>query len=107
MGAATDNKPVPSALCENAATVMLNEEKADSAIKRTDMARDSYGGSAPADQMLTVKQVAHLLHVHPNTVRLWSRAGDLKAYRIGRRRDYRFNLHDVKKFLYKDAGKPD
>jgi len=43
-------------------------------------------------QMLTVNEVAHLLHVHPNTVRLWSKIGALKAYRIGKRRDYRFNM---------------
>jgi excisionase family DNA binding protein len=57
-------------------------------------------------RMLTVNEVAHLLHVHPNTVRLWSKAGTLKSYRIGKRRDYRFNLDDVETFLYKDAGSP-
>jgi excisionase family DNA binding protein len=58
-------------------------------------------------QMLTVNEVAHLLHVHPNTIRLWSKLGTLKSYRIGKRRDYRFNLDDVETFLYKDAGRPD
>ena len=57
-------------------------------------------------RMLTVTEVAHLLHVHPNTVRLWSRIGVLKAYRIGKRRDYRFNLADVKTFLYRDGSSP-
>jgi excisionase family DNA binding protein len=57
-------------------------------------------------RMLTVNEVAHLLHVHPNTVRLWSKAGTLKSYRIGKRRDYRFNPDDVETFLYKDAGSP-
>lgn len=57
-------------------------------------------------RMLTVNEVAHLLHVHPNTVRLWSKSGTLKSYRIGKRRDYRFNLDDVETFLYKDAGSP-
>jgi excisionase family DNA binding protein len=50
-------------------------------------------------RMLTVMEVAHLLHVHPNTVRLWSKIGVLKAYRIGKRRDYRFNLSDIETFL--------
>ena len=58
-------------------------------------------------QMLTVNEVAHLLHVHPNTVRLWSKIGTLKAYRIGKRRDYRFKLSDVETFLYKDHSTPD
>jgi excisionase family DNA binding protein len=57
-------------------------------------------------QMLTVNEVAHLLHVHPNTIRLWSKLGTLKSYRIGKRRDYRFNLDDVETFLYKDTGSP-
>lgn len=58
-------------------------------------------------QMLTVNEVAHLLHVHPNTIRLWSKLGTLKSYRIGKRRDYRFVLDDVETFLYKDTGHPD
>jgi len=58
-------------------------------------------------QMLTVNEVAHLLHVHPNTIRLWSKLGTLKSYRIGKRRDYRFKLDDVETFIYKDAVRPD
>jgi excisionase family DNA binding protein len=58
----------------------------------------------PPQQMLTVNEVAHLLHVHPNTIRLWSKLGTLKSYRIGKRRDYRFALADVEAFLYKDNG---
>ena len=61
---------------------------------------------APSLRMLNVTEVAHLLHVHPNTIRLWSRIGVLKAYRIGKRRDYRFSLADVKTFLYKDGNPP-
>ena len=57
-------------------------------------------------RMLTVTEVAHLLHVHPNTIRTWSRIGVLKAYRIGKRRDYRFSFADVKTFLYKDGNPP-
>jgi len=56
-------------------------------------------------QMLTVNEVAHLLHVHPNTIRLWSKTGTIKSYRIGKRRDYRFNLDDVKAFLNRAASR--
>ena len=56
-------------------------------------------------QMLTVNEVAHLLHVHPNTIRLWSKTGTMKSYRIGKRRDYRFNLDDVKAFLNQAASR--
>jgi excisionase family DNA binding protein len=58
-------------------------------------------------RMLTVTEVAHLLHVHPNTVRLWSQIGVLKAYRIGKRRDYRFIPGDIESFLHKDGSFPD
>ena len=58
-------------------------------------------------RMLNVTEVAHLLHVHPNTIRLWSKIGVLKAYRIGKRRDYRFNPADVETFLYRDGTSPD
>jgi excisionase family DNA binding protein len=71
------------------------------------MLNDMQKNNATPQQMLTVNEVAHLLHVHPNTVRLWSKIGALKSYRIGKRRDYRFNLADVKTFLYKDRENPD
>ena len=49
--------------------------------------------------MLTVRQVARLLHVHTNTVRRWSNQGILKAYHIGSRGDRRFRREDVDSFL--------
>jgi excisionase family DNA binding protein len=58
-------------------------------------------------RMLNINEVAHILHVHPNTVRTWSKIGVLKAYRIGKRRDYRFDIIDVKTFLYRDGSPPD
>ena len=49
--------------------------------------------------MLTVSEVAEILHVHPNTIRAWSDSGLLKAYRVGYRHDRRFRLQDVDQFL--------
>jgi excisionase family DNA binding protein len=66
------------------------------------MEKDNHQDVSSQRQMLKVNEVAHMLHVHPNTVRLWSKAGDLKAYRIGKRRDYRFNLDDIERFLHKN-----
>jgi excisionase family DNA binding protein len=62
-------------------------------------------GVSPS-RMLTATEVAHLLHVHPNTIRLWSRIGVLKAYRIGKRRDFRYRAADIQSFLLRN-GNPD
>jgi excisionase family DNA binding protein len=65
--------------------------------------KDDRDGARPP-QLLKVAEVAHLLHVHPNTVRLWGRIGVLKAYRIGKRRDYRFSPEDIQTFLLRDEN---
>jgi len=58
--------------------------------------------------MLTVREVARLLHVHPNTLRRWSNAGRIKVYRITPRGDRRFRRQDVARFLAEfDAYKGD
>jgi excisionase family DNA binding protein len=49
--------------------------------------------------MLTVKDVARLLHIHVNTARRWSDKGILKSYRITRRGDRRFRQEDIARFL--------
>ena len=55
------------------------------------------------DSMLTVGDAAHLLHVHINPVRRWSKNGILKAYRIGPRGDRRFRHHDIASFLLPES----
>ena len=57
-------------------------------------------------RMLNVSEVADMLHVHPNTIRLWSKIGVLKAYRIGKRRDYRYRIDDIESFLHRDGSAP-
>lgn len=49
--------------------------------------------------MLTVREVAELLHIHTNTVRRWSDRGIIKAYRIASRGDRRFKQEDINHFL--------
>jgi excisionase family DNA binding protein len=49
--------------------------------------------------MLTVNEVAKLLHVHANTVRRWSDRNLIKVYRITSRGDRRFNQEDIARFL--------
>ena len=50
-------------------------------------------------EMLTVRQVARLLHVHPNTLRRWSNNGRIRAYRITPRGDRRFRREEIAHFL--------
>lgn len=49
--------------------------------------------------ILTVREVAHILSVHENTVRRWSNLGIIKPYRIGPRSDRRFVREDVMHLL--------
>jgi len=51
------------------------------------------------DNMLTVREVARLLHVHPNTLRRWSNNGRIRAYRITPRGDRRFKREEIAHFL--------
>jgi len=51
------------------------------------------------EALLSVAQAATLLGVHPNTIRSWTSAGRLTAYRINRRGDRRFRRDDVERLL--------
>ena len=51
------------------------------------------------EPMLTVREVARLLHIHTNTVRRWVDKGMIRAYRITRRGDRRFRREDIDSFL--------
>jgi excisionase family DNA binding protein len=49
--------------------------------------------------MLTIREVARLLHVHPNTLRRWSNDGKIRAYRITSRGDRRYKREEIVRFL--------
>ncbi len=49
--------------------------------------------------LLTVREAARKLSVHPNTLRRWSNRGLIKAHRIGPRRDRRFEEEEIEAFL--------
>ena len=56
-----------------------------------------------AETLLSVAQAAALLGVHPNTIRTWTDAGRLTAYRINVRGDRRFRRGDVVRLLVEDG----
>ncbi|HSO28663.1 MAG TPA: GAF domain-containing protein [Candidatus Sulfomarinibacteraceae bacterium] len=51
-------------------------------------------------------KAAHVLGVHPNTIRAWSDAGRLRYYRINPRGDRRYRLGDLRRFLVSAANGP-
>ena len=51
------------------------------------------------DKLMTVGEVADMLKVHPNTVRVWNNRGLIKAYRLGSRGDRRFSQVEILDFL--------
>ena len=51
------------------------------------------------DTLLTVSEVAHLLRVHPSTIRRWEQEGQLKSYRLGRKSSIRFKKADISSFV--------
>jgi excisionase family DNA binding protein len=66
----------------------------------------------PLNNMLTIREVSALLHIHPNTLRRWCDLGRIRAYRITTRGDRRFKQEDIAYFLEKlvttlyDGAKP-
>jgi excisionase family DNA binding protein len=50
---------------------------------------------AELPELLTISEAAHLINVHPNTLRNWEKEGRLNVVRIGSRRDRRFTKASI------------
>ncbi len=49
--------------------------------------------------LLTQAEVAAWLKIHPHTIRCWSQKGFLRVYRIGPRRDRRYDRAEAEQVL--------
>ncbi len=54
-------------------------------------------------RMLTTTKVAHLLGIHPNTLRNWADQGLIHTARLGPRRDRRFTRKEVTRFIKENS----
>ena len=51
------------------------------------------------EPLMTIQEVAKFLKVTPTSIRRWTSTGQLKCYRIGNKKERRFERMDVIKFL--------
>lgn len=51
-------------------------------------------------ELLTIRDVTHLLNVHPNTLRNWEKEGLIQVVRIGPRKDRRYQKSVIQQMMY-------
>lgn len=57
-------------------------------------------------RLLTLREVAKILRVHPNSVRRWADNGLIRSCRIGVRGDRRFMVEDIHSYLELSESAP-
>jgi len=50
-------------------------------------------------ELITLKEAANILKVHPNTLRNWDKKGILVAVRIGQKKVRRYKKKDLENFI--------
>lgn len=50
-------------------------------------------------KLIKIREAAELLGINPETLRRWDNEDRLKAVRIGKRKDRRYKLSDIKKLM--------
>jgi excisionase family DNA binding protein len=51
------------------------------------------------EELLTLREAAQILKVHPNTLRSWDKKGLLIAVRIGEKKARRYRKEDIEEFI--------
>ncbi len=59
--------------------------------------------------LITLSEASRILHVHPNTLRIWERRGRIQSIRIGPRGDRNYSREEILRFIssYKKFSLPD
>ena len=55
--------------------------------------------SSTQPKLISLKEAARILNVHPETLRRWDNTGKLKAVRVGTRNDRKYKPNDIMKAL--------
>ena len=56
-------------------------------------------------ELITLKEAANILKVHPNTLRNWDKKGILPAVRIGEKKVRRYRKEDILNLINKNISK--
>lgn len=59
----------------------------------------------PERRFLKTGEVCKALHIHPNTLRAWSKTGVITAHRTGERANRTYRVIDVMKLLREEKPK--
>ncbi len=60
---------------------------------------------SPNESLLTIRQAAKFLNVHPDTLRRWERMQKITSIRIGNRKDRRYRLEDLHELISPEASR--